>query len=382
MNMRETIRKLSISLGGILIGFIVAAIIIALQGKPIGSSMRALFEGSFGSSFAIGNTLNKAAPLLLVALGFMLANAAGLVSIGGEGQIFIGGTFAVAAGLAASDLPQPLPLICALIAGFIGGGLWSAIAGWLRARLGVNEVIATLLLNYIAINITEYAVDQKGLLRDGEAEPQSRELPGVARLGRLFPDSTSQLHFGVIIALIAAIAVWFILRRTVPGFRIRMLGKNPQVAARNGVSLRSMSVGVMFGAGGLAGLAGTSMLLGEQFRLRPGFSPGYGFDGIAVALIANNNPIAAIPAAILFGALRAGGNLLEAQVQVPQALVIVIQGTIIFAVAGMAYLQKRIKTPVVVADPPTGNDTGGSGGTSGSTSSGSTSGPAQTAVAQ
>ena len=352
MNFRDTVRKLSISLLGIIFGFAVAAVIIALQGKPIGSSMSALLEGSFGSSFAVGNTLNKAAPLLLVALGFILANAAGLVSIGGEGQIFIGGTCAVAAGLAMSELPQPIPLICALIAGFIGGGFWSAIAGWLRARLGVNEVIATLLLNYIALNITEYVVDQKWLLRDGDAEPQSRELPGSARLGRLLPDSTSQLHLGVIIAVVAAVAVWFILRRTVPGFRIRMLGKNPQVAARNGVSLRSMSVGVMFGAGGLAGLAGTSMLLGEQYRLRPGFSPGYGFDGIAVALIANNNPMAAIPAAILFGALRAGGNLLEAQVQVPQALVIVIQGTIIFAVAGMAYVQKRVRTPVVAADPP------------------------------
>jgi general nucleoside transport system permease protein len=349
MNVRDITRKLTISICGVLFGFAVAAIIILLQGKPVGASLSAVFQGSLGSSFAIGNTLNKAAPMLLVALGFILANAAGLVSIGGEGQIFIGGTCAVAAGLATSSWPQPLPLLCALISGFIGGGFWSGIAGWLRARLGVNEVIATLLLNYIAINLTEYIADQKGLLRDGDAEPQSRELPGAARLGRLFPKSTSQLHLGVIIAFIAAIAVWFILRRTVPGFRIRMLGKNAQVAARNGVSLQSMSIGVMFGAGGLAGLAGASMLLGEQYRLRPGFSPGYGFDGIAVALIANNNPMAAVPAAILFGALRAGGNLLEAQEQVPQALVIVIQGAIILAVAGMAYLQNRAQKPVVVS---------------------------------
>ena len=348
MNFREALRKFTLSLIGIAFGFVVAAILITLQGKPIGASLSALIEGSFGSSFALGNTLNKAAPLLLVALGFILANAAGLVSIGGEGQIFIGGTCAVAAALATASLPKPLPLLVALIAGFAGGGFWSAIAGWLRARLGVNEVIVTLLLNYIAINITEYVTNEKGLLRDGDAEPQSAEVPGVARLGRLLPNSTSQLHLGVILAVVASIVVWFVLRRTVPGFRIRMLGKNKQVAARNGVSLRTMSVGVMFGAGGLAGLAGTSMLLGEQFRLRPGFSPGYGFDGIAVALIANNNPLAAIPAAILFGGLRAGGNLLEAQVQVPQALVLVIQGSIIFAVAGMSLFLQR--TPVIVGD--------------------------------
>ena len=133
-----------------------------------------------------------------------------------------------------------------------------------------------------------------------------------------------------------------------------MLGHNAAMAARSGVSLRSMSVRVMFAAGGLAGLAGSSMLLGEQYRLRPNFSPGYGFDGIAVALIANHNPLAAIPAAVLFGALRAGGNLLEAKVQVPQSLVIVIQGTIIFAVAGMAFLLRR--QPPAVADVPTTPD--------------------------
>ena len=351
---REIVRKFGVAVLGIGFGFAVAMVLIAVQGKPIGASMSALVEGSFGSSFAIGNTLNKAAPMLLVALGFILANAAGLVSIGGEGQIFMGGSAAVAMALAAKDLPRPLPLVLALVAGFAGGGAWSAIAGWLKARLGVNEVIATLLLNYIAINATEFFVDQKGLLRDGDAEPQSAEVPGAARLGRLLPHSVSRLHAGVIMAVIAAFAVWFLLRRTVPGFRIRMLGHNAAMAARSGVSLRSMSVRVMFAAGGLAGLAGSSMLLGEQYRLRPNFSPGYGFDGIAVALIANNNPLAAIPAAVLFGALRAGGNLLEAKVQVPQSLVIVIQGTIIFAVAGMAFLLRR--QPPAVADVPTTPD--------------------------
>lgn len=341
-------RTLSVSLLGIAIGFGLAALIIAIQGKPIGASIRALVEGSLGSSFAIGNTLNKAAALLLVAIGFIVAVKAGLVNIGGEGQILVGGTAAVAAAVALRDVPGPIPLFVALITGFAAGGIWAAIAGWLKARLGVNEVIVTLLLNYLAANLIEYAVDAKSLLRDGDAEPQSAEVPGAARLGRLLPHSASRLHLGVVLAVVLAVVVWFVLRRTVVGTRVRMLGHNPQMAVRSGASLRRLPVAVMFVSGGLAGLAGCSLLLGEQFRARPGFSPGYGFDGVAVALIARNNPLAAIPAAVLFGGLRAGGNLLEAKVQVPQALVLVIQGTIILAVAGTAFLLDR-RTKVVPA---------------------------------
>ncbi len=359
---KDILRRFFISGLGVVFGFIVAAIVIVVQKKPVGASLSALIEGSLGSSFAVGNTLNKAAPLLLVALGFILANAAGLVSIGGEGQIFMGGSAAVATAIAVGDLPKPLPLILAMIAGFAGGGAWSAVAGWLKARLSVNEVISTLLLNYIAINFTEFLVDQKGLLRDGENEPQSALVPGSARFGRLFPGTASTLHTGIFVAIAAAFIVWFVLRRTVPGFRIRMLGQNPKMAARSGISLRSMSVRVMFAAGGLAGLAGTSMMLGDQYRLTPNFSPGYGFAGIAVALIAMNNSLAAIPAALLFGALQAGGNLLEAKVQVPQALVSVIQGAIILAVAGMALLLKKTSAVVVSdAEPPDPAQSGGAG---------------------
>jgi general nucleoside transport system permease protein len=334
-------RSLGVSLLGIVLGFALAALIILLKGKPLGQSLSALIDGSLTSGFALGNTLNKAAALLFVACGFIVAIKGGLVNIGGEGQILIGGVGAVAAALATKGLPGPLPLLIALIAGFTVGGLWGSIAGWLKARLGVNEVIVTLLLNYLAANLIDYALDAKALLRDGDAEPQSAEVPGVARLGRLLPNSTSRLHMGVLLAALVAGVVWFVLRKTVPGMKVRMLGHNPQMAARAGVSLKRMPVVVMFISGGLAGLAGCSMLLGEQYRARPSFSPGYGFDGVAVALIARNNPLAAIPAAILFGALRAGGNLLEAKTQVSQALVLVIQGTIILAVVGTAYLLKK-----------------------------------------
>jgi general nucleoside transport system permease protein len=210
-------------------------------------------------------------------------------------------------------------------------------------------VISTLLLNYIGLRLVDFALDSRSLMRDGDAEPQSAEIPGAARLGRLLPNTTSTVHLGLIVALVSAVVVWFILNRTVPGFRVRMLGQNPNMAARVGVSTRSMSVRVMFIAGGLSGLAGCSLLLGEQFRARPDFALGFGFAGIAVALIARANVLAAIPASLLFGAILAGGLRLESDVQVPNAMVSVIQGAIILAAAGTAFLLAR-QQPVIADD--------------------------------
>ena len=343
MNTRtaSALRSSLISVGGIAFGFFVGGVVIALQGKPVGASFSALFDGSFGSMFALGNTLNKAAALLLIACGYIYAAKGGMVSIGAEGQLHVGGLIGAAGALATRDLPRPLPLLCALIMGFVGGAAWGAIAGWLKARRDVNIVISTLLLNYIGLKLIEYAVDTKSIMRSGEAEPQSDEIPGAARLGRLFVHSASALHAGVILAVVAAIAVWFVLTRTVPGFRVRMLGHNPAMAARSGISVQTMSVKVMAISGGLAGLAGSSIILGEQYRVRPDFALGFGFAGIAVALIARSNVLASIPAAMLFGGILAGGNLLEARVQVPNAIVSVIQGAIIMASAGTAFLLRN-----------------------------------------
>ena len=176
----SSVRSSLISLGGIAFGFCVGGVVIALQGKPVGASFSALFDGSFGSMFALGNTLNKAAALLLIACGYIYAAKGGMVSIGAEGQLHVGGLIGAAGALATRDLPRPLPLLCALIMGFVGGGAWGAIAGWLKARRDVNIVISTLLLNSIGLKLIEYAVDTKSLMRSGEAEPQSHEIRPVA----------------------------------------------------------------------------------------------------------------------------------------------------------------------------------------------------------
>lgn len=329
----------------LLLGLAATAGIIAAYGRPVGEGLQALWDGALGDAFAVGNTLNKAAPLLFVALAFIVAQRAGLVSIGGEGQLHIGGLTAVAAAIALGDLPVPLGLVLAVLAGAVGGGLWGALAGWLRTRFSVNEVIATLLLNYIAIEIVALMVTEESLLREdavgSTALPQSPLVPASVRLPRLLPDTASRAQFGVVLAVVAAVAVWVLIHRTVRGFRIRMTGLNPAMAARSGTRVAALVIGVMFLSGALGGLAGTSMLLGEQYRVQSGFSPGYGFDGIAVALLARNSPLGAIAAALLFGGLRAGGLRLEATLQVPQALVLVVQGVIILAVAGTAWFVQR-----------------------------------------
>lgn len=341
MNLRRI--GLIVTVNAIALGLALAAttVIVFLYDKPVGQAMKALYEGSLGGSFAIGTTLNKATPLLFVALAFIVAQKAGLVSIGGEGQLYVGGTCAVAMALACGGLPRPFGMVFALVAGVIGGGIWGGLAGWLRRRFEVNEVIATLLLNFVGIALANLTVQEPALLRepvtDSQSLPQSSQLAPSVRLPRLVPDSPNRVHLGLLIALACAFGVWFLLSRTVVGFRIRMLGSNAAMAGRMGVNVGMLTIAVMFLSGGLAGLAGTSVLLGEQYRLQPEFSPGYGFDGIAVALLARSSPGGAIAGALLFGALRAGGLRLEAAVQVPQALVLVVQGLIILAVAGSAY---------------------------------------------
>ena len=342
----------------------VTAAIVASQGKPAGEAVKALYDGAFGSVFAIGDTMNKAGALLLVALAFIVAKRAGLISIGGEGQIYMGGLTAVATALAVDGMPAWIAIFAAVVAGALGGAAWGALAGWLRAQFGVNVVISTLLLNFIAIDIVSWMVQDPGLLREPVTStvsfPQSRQIPASVRLPHLFPHTDSPAQFGVVIALVMVPVVVFLLGRTVLGYRIRMLGHNPAMAARSGVRVRGLTVAVMAISGAIAGLAGVGLMLGEQYRLQENFSPGFGFDGIAVALVALDSPIGAVPAALLFGALRAGGALIEARVQVSQAIVLVVQGVIIVSAASVV---ARLRRRAARRSAGPADDAGAPGGT-------------------
>jgi ABC-type uncharacterized transport system permease subunit len=293
-------------------------------------SYSALFESSLGSSNAISETLVNATPLLLVGLSVALAFKAGLFNIGGEGQLLIGAMFAAYAGFT-FDLPAVIHLPVAVIAGFLGGALWGAIPGILKARTGAHEVISTIMLNFVALRLVDWLLKTDVFIRTGRTDPISKPVEESAQLPTFFEGM--RIHAGIIIALLAAYAVWWLLFRSTIGFEFRAVGSNPAAAAYAGMSVGGTYILAMVLAGGLAGLGGTVQLLGVQASVFPGFSSGYGFDAIALALLGRSNPLGVVLAALLFGILKAGANGMQAATSAPVDIIVVIQALIIMFMA-------------------------------------------------
>ncbi|MCL4425302.1 MAG: ABC transporter permease [Firmicutes bacterium] len=309
---------------------LVGSAVIALVGADPWKAYTALYKGAFGSQVQFNMTLLNATPLLLAGLAVVLAFRGGTFNIGGEGQLYMGALFATWAGTTL-PLPGELALLAALLAGLLGGLLWGAIPGYLKATRGFNEVITTILLNYIAIWLVSYFVH--GPMKEPGWNPQSRAVFEAARLPIL--DPRSGLNLGIVIAILTAFLVYLLLEWTTLGFSIRMVGLNRTAAAYAGVNV-PLTMALTLGlSGALAGLAGTVEVLGRQYRLLDGFSPGYGFDAIAVALLARLNPWGTIFSAIFFGALRTGANGMQVVARLPVVVVYVLEGLVIlFTIAG------------------------------------------------
>lgn len=315
---------------------------IALLGISPLTAYYHLLVGAFGSLSAIGETLVKATPLIFTGLSFALAFRCGLINIGAEGQLFMGGFGAALAGIYLGGLPAYIHLPLTLLAAFAAGGLWGGICGWLKTRFGANEIITTVMLNYVAIHWVSYVVAFP-MIDPVSHMPQTARILDTAQLARILPGT--RVHLGLVIALLAVVLIGFYLWRTTRGFETRVVGQNPHAAAYAGMNVKANLFLAMLLAGGLAGLAGAGEVLGVQMRLHQGFSPGYGFDGIAVALLGRNTPAGIILAALLFGALRAGGNMMQMVSQVPVAVISIIQAlVIIFVVAeGIWHFRRRLK---------------------------------------
>jgi len=277
------------------------------------------------------------------------AEADGQIAVGGEGQIAVGGIAATAVSLygGAASLPLPLSFLWPMLAAVLAGGLWGAIAGVLKARVGTNEVISTLLLSFVAVWMVYGAVQSESLLRQPMTNtatlPESQEIPDATKLPLLSADADTPLNAGLPIALLLAAVVAVALDRTVWGLRLRAIGLNPVAARRAGLRIAPTIVLVLFLAGALGGLAGAFMLQGDQGSLKARFSSGYGFDGLVVGLLARGSIAGVVAAALLFGFLRSGGISMEMQAGVPSALVLVIQGVIILLLAGAAFWIDRHK---------------------------------------
>lgn len=317
----------------------------------IGRAFGALFTGSFGSVYAISETLTAAAPLILAGLGIALAFRAGLFNIGAEGQVVLGGVAAVAAGFMLTGLPVYIHLPLALIAGMIAGALWAAIAGWLKAATGAHEVITTIMLNLISFRLLDYLLRNPPIQKPGRSDPISETILPSAQLPKLLGwfDPSLRLHLGVIIAVVAVGFVYWLLFRAVKGFEFRASGANPDAARYAGMRSGLIIVLVMATAGALAGLAGANQVLGVLGRASPAFSANVGFDAIAVALLGRSHPVGVLLAGLLFGALQAGGRQMQVAAGVSIDLIGIIQALVIVFMA--APLLVRTIVPWVFHKP-------------------------------
>jgi simple sugar transport system permease protein len=308
-----------------------AATIALTGGDPV-LAYRGLFEGSVGSAAAISESLVWATPYILAGLAVALAFKAGLFNIGAEGQLGVGALCAVFVGYAVSWLPGPLHLLAALAAGCLGGALWGFIPGILKARTGAHEVIVTIMLNYVAIQVTSWLL--AGPMKDPSPFVVIAQTPKVLESARLpVLLEPYRLHAGFLLALAAAVLVWLMLERTTLGFEIRTVGANPHAARYAGISVPRTIVLTLSLSGLLAGLAGAGEVLGLNYYHTPGFSVGYGFDAIAVALLGRSHPLGLIPAALLFGALRSGATRMQFLSQIPIDIISIIQALILIFVA-------------------------------------------------
>lgn len=327
--LRTTWRAINVPLAAVVLALLIGAVILLISGANPTQAYLALFRGSFGSLSALGRTLEKATPLVFSGLAVAFAFKAGLFNIGAQGQLLFGAIVAAFVGFAFEGLPAFIHAPLALLLGALAGGLYGAIPGALKTYTGAHEVITTIMLNYIAINITDY-------LADG---PWKDTSPGnvVARTPEIFDSAKipalGDIPLGFVIAVLAAVATWWFLWRTTVGFEIRTVGLNPNAARYAGMKVARMVILAMVLSGILAGIGGAIETQGVVHRYQPGFNVGLGFDGITVALLGRTHPFGVIPAALLVGAMKSGASQMQFTAGVAKEITDVIQALILFFVA-------------------------------------------------
>ena len=373
----EEVRRSSllIPILAILSGLLLGGLIVAVTSESfytvwsqsplqaIGNGLKAawesyvtLFSGAFGTPSKIiaaiqgGDALEirrainpffeslvKSIPYMFAGLAVALGFRTGLFNIGVEGQIFLGGIFSVWVGYTFKGLPAIIHLPLAFLAGALGGALWGFIPGLLKAKTGGHEVINTIMMNYIAFRLTDWLL-REPMQRPGSTNPISPIIEESAKLPRFFPDPI-RFHLGFFVALaVAALVYWFLFKTTL-GFEIRAVGTNPDAARYAGMSIVRNFVLVMTLSGALAGLAGASQVLGVDHWVGQGFSAGYGFDSIALALLGKSHPVGVVLAALLFGFLRGGATRMQSMAGIPIDIISVIQGFVIIFVAAPAIIR-------------------------------------------
>jgi general nucleoside transport system permease protein len=324
----------AVIIGGIIIWFVGGDPILAYKG---------LIQGSMGSTKALSETAVWATPYIFAGLAVALAFKGGLFNIGAEGQLAVGAVFSALIGYALPewlgfDLPGYIHLPLAIIVGMLMGGIWAGIVGALKAYTGGHEVINTIMMNYIALNTTSYLLN--GVMKDRSPTNVIARTPLIAESARMPAIFDGlRVHWGFVLALLAAFFIWWLLNKTTLGFEIRTVGLNPDAAKYAGINVKRTIILTMLFSGMLAGLAGSIEVTGLNYRHELGFSIGYGYDAIAIALLGKSHPLGVVLAAFLFAAMRNGATRMQFLTQLPVDLISMIQALILLFVAADAIIR-------------------------------------------
>ncbi|MCC6146531.1 MAG: ABC transporter permease [Anaerolineaceae bacterium] len=327
--MTKMLRSVWSPFAAIPIALLLGALVLLAAGYNPITAYEAMWQGAFKDRTAFTEVLIKATPLMFIGVGLAVAFKCSIWNIGAEGQFYAGAVMATVTGIYLGDLPRLILIPLVLIMGTAGGALWGMLAAYLKNRFGASEVVTTIMLNYVAIYITGYLVtgpmiETKGLF------PQTPKISEAAWLPRFLPPT--RLHIGFIIAVLVAVLLYILIFKTSIGYTIRAVGINPIAARYAGINVKRNILLAMGISGGAAGLAGAVEVSAISYRLYQLISPGFGFDGIAVALLVNNNPLGVIFSSFLFGALRSGAEVMMMTAKVPSVLVSLIQGFVILSV--------------------------------------------------
>lgn len=337
----SSFQKIIPSLISIVLALVAGAVVLLSAGFNPLQAYQAIFVGAFGDLRSFTEVLIKATPLILIGVGVIVPFFCRIYNIGIEGQFYAGAVCSTVAGIYLTGLPPVIHIIVVLLAGIAGGALWAVVAAWLKYRFGADIIVSTIMLNYIAIIGTNYLVSGPMMEDKVLGLQQSARISPSAMLPRILPPT--RLHIGFIIALVLAVIMYFLVFKTSLGYAIRATGFNPNSARYAGVNVKTYTLLTMAISGGTAGLAGAVEIAGISYRLFKSISPGFGFEGIAVALLADTHPIGIIFTGILFGALRSGSEVMQMNVGIPSVLVIVFQGLVILSVVTFSFLRFRNK---------------------------------------
>ncbi|CAN5754332.1 ABC transporter permease [soil metagenome] len=322
----------------IVMAFVIGGIFLEVTEKDALNAYQILFERGLWSNTGITETLKKMAPLLIVSSGLLIALRAGVWNIGIDGQFIVGAMFAAVAGAAlAGEAPNWLMWTASAVCGFTGGLLWAVIPAFLRVRFTLNEIITTLMMNYVAFNVTAWLV--KGPIKDSSVvAPQTPKIPLENRLAFI---PGTEVHIGLFIGIVCVVVVAVLFRSTVPGFMIDVIGRNRRAAIHAGIPVGGLMFLAMLLSGGFAGVAGANDVLGVQGLFKGNWNPGYGFTAFALVYLARLNSLLIVPFAFFFSFLLVGGDSMARRAEVPTYFIGMLEGLMLLCFAVTVYLERR-----------------------------------------